>query len=97
MKHPPPACSAPLDLRPVRIGIFRPEAREVAVAGSFNGWDPRETPLERDTLGDWSVELLLPRGEHRYRLVIDGEWVDDPAATRLEPNRWGGYDAVLSV
>jgi hypothetical protein len=89
--------TAALDLHTVRIGFFQPEAREVYVAGSFNDWDPRETPLLRDSLGDWSVELSLPPGEHRYRLVVDGEWRDDPSAQRMEANPFGGFDAVIAV
>ena len=81
----------------MRLGIFHPDAREVHVAGTFNDWDPRETPLRRDALGDWSVELSLPPGEHRYRLIVDGEWTDDPSAQRMEANPFGGFDAVILV
>lgn len=95
--NPPAAVSAALDLHTVRIGYFQPEAREVYVAGSFNDWDPRETPLQRDSFGDWSVDLSLPPGEHRYRLVVDGEWRDDPSAQRMEANPFGGFDAVVVV
>jgi 1,4-alpha-glucan branching enzyme len=81
----------------VRIGCFQPEAHAVFVAGSFNEWDPRATPLTRDSVGAWSVELALPRGEHRYRLVVDGQWCDDPNAQRLVPNPFGGFDAAIFV
>ena len=98
---PPPVSpvvpSAALNRQTVRIGLFRPEAREVCVAGTFNGWEPRETPLKRDSLGDWSVELSLPPGEHRYRLLADGQWIDDPSAQRMAPNPFGGFDAVIFV
>ncbi len=85
------------DLQPVRFGLFNPEARDVCLAGSFNGWDPRAHPLQRDSLGDWSIELALPPGEHRYRLIVDGEWCDDPAAQRLVANPFGGFDALIQV
>lgn len=92
-----PATSTALDLHTVRIGYFQPDAREVYVAGTFNDWEPRETPLTRDSFGDWAVELSLPPGEHRYRLVVDGEWTDDPSAQRMEANPFGGFDAVIFV
>jgi hypothetical protein len=91
------AGTAALDLYTVRIGYFQPEAHEVYLAGSFNEWDPRETPMLRDSLGDWSIELSLPPGEHRYRLVVDGEWRDDPAAQRMEANPFGGFDSIVVV
>jgi hypothetical protein len=84
-------------LRKVRFGYFHPEAKDVFLVGSFNGWDPRATPLNRDPLGDWSVEIELPNGEHHYRFVVDGEWRDDPTAQLTEKNPFGGFDAVMVV
>ena len=92
-----PAAPAAVRPPPVRIGYFQPEAKEVFVAGSFNKWNIRATPLARDSLGDWSIELSLPPGEHRYRLIVDGEWRDDPSAQRVEANPYGGFDAVVFV
>lgn len=89
--------AAPGDRIPVRFGFFDPAAREVFLVGSFNGWNPRATPLVRDALGDWTTELALPRGEYRYRLVVDGEWRDDPCAAQTAMNPFGGYDAVIVV
>ncbi len=83
--------------RRVRFGYFQPDAREVYLVGSFNGWDPRITPLHRDSLGDWSVQLELPTGEHRYRFVVDGQWRDDPAAQQTAQNPYGGFDAIMLV
>ena len=92
-----PALGPTIPLIPVRIGYFQPDAREVHVAGTFNDWDARATPLRRDTLGDWSVELQLPPGQHRYRLIIDGEWRDDPSAQRTSVNPFGGFDSVIEI
>lgn len=92
---PAPAVSG--NLRRVRFGYFKPEARDVHVAGSFNRWDPRANPMHRDALGDWSVELELPTGEHRYRFIVDGEWHDDPSAQQTAQNPFGGFDAIMVV
>jgi len=83
--------------RRVRFGYFKPDATEVFLVGSFNGWDPRITPLRRDSLGDWSIEIELPTGEHRYRFVVDGEWRDDPTAQQTAQNPCGGFDAIMVV
>jgi len=85
------------NLQPVRFGYFCPEARDVFLAGSFNGWDPRAHPMQRDAFGDWSLELALPPGDHRYRLIVDGEWCDDPSAQRLVANPYGSFDAIIQV
>jgi 1,4-alpha-glucan branching enzyme len=92
-----PARQPAIELQPVRFGYFRPEAHEVFLVGSFNDWDPRATPMARDALGDWSVELQLPRGDYHYRLVVDGEWRDDPSAAQTAMNPFGGFDAVVAV
>ena len=72
-------------------------AQEVCIAGSFNDWHPRVTPMIRLNDGKWAKELALPPGRHEYRFVVDGEWVDDPAATELIPNSFGTANAVLEV
>ncbi len=81
----------------MRFGYFNPDAHEVFVVGSFNNWNPRATPLKRDSLGDWSAELSLPCGEYHYRLMVDGQWRDDPNAQQTAMNAFGGFDAVLVV
>jgi hypothetical protein len=47
--------------------------------------------------GQWAKELALTPGRYEYRFVVDGEWVDDPAATELIPNTFGTANAVLVV
>lgn len=74
-----------------------PNATTVAVAGSFNNWNPEVTPLYRQPDGTWAVELYLAPGTYEYRFVIDGCWCDDPAATEYVPNPFGSYNAVLRV
>ena len=86
-----------LTLESVRIGYFNPDAREVFLAGTFNNWETNTLALERDKTGNWSVELSLPPGEYRYRLVVDGQWRDHPGAARLVPNLYEGNDAVITV
>lgn len=81
----------------VRLELTRPDAREVGIAGSFNDWHSSVTPMIRLINGKWAKELALPPGRYEYRFVVDGEWVDDPAATELIPNPFGTPNAVLVV
>lgn len=92
-----PAIPAAERLPHVRFGYFRPEAREVFLVGEFNDWNPRATPMKRDALGDWSVEIPLSPGAYRYRLMVDGEWRDDPSAQQTAMNPFGGFDAIIVV
>jgi hypothetical protein len=92
-----PARASTPALQTVHFGYFGPDASEVFVVGSFNEWNPRATPMERDALGDWTVEIQLPRGEHRYRFLVDGDWRDDPNATQTVVNPFGGFDSIVVV
>jgi 1,4-alpha-glucan branching enzyme len=77
--------------------LTHPAAQAVCVAGSFNDWHPAATPMIPIGEGRWRKELILPPGRYEYRLVVDGQWVDDPAATELVPNPFGTANAVLTV
>jgi hypothetical protein len=69
----------------------------VTVAGTFNGWDPSRTPLERQN-GVWTATLLLPPGTHEYMFVEDGErWVTDPLALQTRDDGFGRANAVLEI
>jgi len=92
-----PRSETALDLETVRIGYFNPDAVAVYVAGTFNNWETNTLAMERDRTGNWSVELSLPPGEYRYRLVVDSEWRDHPGAARLVPSLCDGNDAVITV
>lgn len=66
------------------FALWAPWKRSVHLIGSFNGWEPE--PLAVDADGLWWLERPLPRGEHAYQFLIDGETVvADPYARRL---RW---------
>lgn len=72
-------------------------AREVFIAGSFNNWNRSATPMIALADGKWSKELRLPPGRYEYRFIVDGQWIDDPAAKETVPNAFGGVNAVLAV
>ena len=83
--------------RCVCLALTHPTAQEVYIAGSFNDWHPTVTPMIRLEDGKWAKELALLPGRYEYRFVVDGQWVDDPAATELIPNSFGTANAVLVV
>lgn len=76
---------------------YNPAAKEVSVAGSFNNWQPCATPLTKQRGGKWSTEILLHPGHYEYRLVVDGQWQDDPMAARFVANAYGGLNCVVEV
>jgi hypothetical protein len=70
-----------------------PDAKEVAVAGTFNYWTLRTNRLARR--GDaWVGEAEALQGRHRYKFVVDGRWIADPANPKTEG---ANGDSVLTV
>jgi 1,4-alpha-glucan branching enzyme len=68
------------------------------VAGDFNSWQPAQNPLQRvGDSGIWQTEIKLPHGKYRYRLVVDGQWQQDPYNEITEVNPFGEFNSVLEV
>jgi len=75
-----------------------PRAKGVQVAGDFNNWQPTKTPLQKvGESGIWQTEIKLPRGKYRYRLVVDGQWQQDPYNELTEQNPFGEFNSILEV
>jgi chromosome partitioning protein len=72
-----------------------PSARDVAIAGDFNNWNPlRMTGGADDT---FQAVVSIKPGKYRYRLVVDGRWQADPHNRFAEPNPFGELDSVVEV
>jgi chromosome partitioning protein len=75
-----------------------PRAKSVHIAGDFNDWQPEKNPLERvGDSGVWQAKIKLPQGKYRYRLVVDGQWQQDPYNELTELNPFGESNSVLEV
>jgi hypothetical protein len=81
----------------VSLEWVSPSAKSVAVAGSFNGWNPNRTPLKPAGAGKWVGELSGISGRHEYLFVVDGQWLPDPKAKESVQNPFGGRNSVLVV
>jgi len=75
-----------------------PRAGSVQVAGDFNNWQPQTSVMERvGKSGIWQTKMKLNPGRYRYRLVVDGQWQQDPYNEKIELNPYGGFNSVLEV
>ena len=90
---PSRASQSPAD--EVQFVLEMPQAKSVAVAGTFNGWDPAKTPMKRGADAVWRARLSLPVGRHEYRFVVDGQWISDPKAREHVSNPYGGTNSVI--
>lgn len=80
-----------------RFVIYQPEARSVAVMGSFNQWQTLEM-APAGTKGYWEINVALPPGEYRYSFLLDdGRQVADPTRLVHEQDDFGGQNSIISV
>src|SRR3954453_16569541 len=81
----------------VLVTFMIDDERPVSVVGDFNGWDPTRDPFVEEIDGRRYVPVSAPADTvtcFRY-LAAGGEFFDDPAADRLEPNGFGQTHGVL--
>jgi len=75
-----------------------PRASSVQIAGDFNNWQPSKTVMEKvGENGIWQTKLKLPAGKYHYRLVVDGQWQQDPYNEHIEANPFGGFNSVVEI
>lgn len=75
-----------------------PRAHNVQIAGDFNNWQPEYHIMEKvGDSGVWQTQMKLDPGRYRYRLVVDGQWQQDPYNELTELNPFGGFNSVIEV
>lgn len=100
---PKPAAAAPAPVmltpskRTVTFSIVAPAAHAVSLAGTFTNWDRAPIQLEKEKDGIWKKTLALPPGTYEYRLLVDGQWQDDPQCDRRVPNPFGTQNCLRMV
>ncbi|MFY0673751.1 MAG: alpha-amylase [Bacteroidia bacterium] len=70
--------------------------KEVKLKGEMNAWNPNAAPLTYEN-GKWSVSILVEPGTYQYKLVADGQEIEDPSNSENMPNGLGGFNSVLNV
>lgn len=75
------------------------QAASAVLAGEFNEWSLKATPMKKLKDGSFSVSLSLPAGQnYRFRYVLDGSvWVNDTDADGYAPNEYGEANSVLTL
>lgn len=82
--------------RRVSFEIKAAAGSEVFIAGTFNGWRPRQKRL-REKSGVYRISLVLPKGEHEYKFIVDDVWHVDPECPDWIPNGMGSLNSVVTV
>jgi len=79
-----------------------PDAKQVFLAGTFNKWDSRATPMEKSSDGSWHAHLDLPPGCYEFKFIVDGCWccepgVDEQAVPNCVCNEFGTMNRVIEI
>ena len=90
-----PTRTAEPKINHVSFELVKADARKVCVAGSFNQWQPEQTPLAPVGNGRWVGDLNVTPGRYEYLFVVDGQWLPDPNAKETVQNPFGGRNSVL--
>ncbi|HJU74685.1 MAG TPA: glycogen-binding domain-containing protein [Gemmatimonadaceae bacterium] len=93
----------PTELGPDRLveqqfTIDNGQARQVALVGDFNQWNPRRHRLHRDGRTRWVIKVQLPAGLHKYAFIVnDSVWTPDPSAVRTIDRDFGVTSSLVLV
>lgn len=76
----------------------RSSALQVCIAGDFNDWNPHYHPMTYDEHRRvWYTVIKVTPGIYRYRLVIDGHWMEDRYNPSVELNPYGDFNNIIEV
>jgi WD40 repeat protein len=87
----------PLGPHPVDFIYWNPSAKNVFLAGSFNGWNTTSTPMRRTQGDEWQAQITLKPGRYQYKFIADGHWLQDPAEIDSAPDLFGGKNSVVTI
>ena len=83
--------------RTVTFAYKAPAAKRVSLAGNFTNWDQAPVSLRKSKEGLWQTTLSLVPGNYEYRLLVDGQWQDDPQCPTRLANPFGTENCIRTV
>ncbi|MEZ5013801.1 MAG: glycogen-binding domain-containing protein [Chitinophagales bacterium] len=72
------------------------DAKNVVLAGDFDGWDPKALHMERSATG-WDLHVYLREGTYAYKYVVDKNWILDPDNPLVRPDGSGNANNYISI
>ncbi len=81
----------------VTFAVKLDSAGSVRLAGDFNDWSDQATPMLRYGDSEFTTTISLKPGRYRYRLVVDGQWINDPHNEYVEQNEFGATNNIVEV
>ena len=82
---------------PVTFSLHSKLTDSVFVAGSFNSWSGNFNPLEKENDSTWSTTLYLEPGYYYYKLVVNDQWIPDPANDWKINDGGTSFNSIIKV
>jgi 1,4-alpha-glucan branching enzyme len=83
--------------RRITFKLEASEAKEAILVGDFNSWDFKKHTMKKDDKGRWTKIVTLVPGRYEYKLVVDGQWQNDPNNDQMVANSFGTLNNILTV
>ena len=83
--------------RVTQFTFSAPTARQVSLAGDFNNWNIKASPMHKGPDGVWHLGVELKPGRYEYRFFADEVWCNDPAAQQTAKNSLGTENCVRII
>lgn len=79
--------------------VYRPEVvvKTVYLVGSFNRWNPTKKRMVKAKDGSFRAKVSLQPGEHHYKFVVDGTWIEDPDSEWQATKEYGTLNSFVAV
>ncbi|MBI4431581.1 MAG: AAA family ATPase [Candidatus Omnitrophica bacterium] len=74
-----------------------PGAKAVQIVGDFTNWIAVNMNSPGGKSGFWTRVFSLTPGSHKYKFIVDGEWVNDINNSNYQRNPYGGIDSIVGV
>jgi len=74
-----------------------PGAKSVQIVGDFTNWIAASMNSPGGKSGFWTRVFSLTPGSHKYKFIVDGEWVNDINNSKYQRNPYGGIDSIIEV
>ena len=81
----------------VEFNFSAPDAKQVFLAGEFNGWDNQSLAMKKSKGGIWKTKVKLPPGRHEYKFFADNAWVEILPGVEKVSNALGTKNFVVWV
>ncbi len=82
----------------IEFSLHQHTADSVAASGDFTNWNNKGVPLQKVNDIWKTYHKILPKGEYRYKFIInDQEWMTDPTNILQELDGFGGFNSKLII